>query len=39
MVVVTTLLDAKPYSAKQLIQLYSWRWAAAEVNLRLSKPL
>jgi hypothetical protein len=33
-IVVTTLLDAKRYSAKQLTQLYGWRWAAAEVNLR-----
>jgi Transposase DDE domain len=33
-IVVTTLLDAKRYSAQQLTQLYGWRWAAAEVNLR-----
>lgn len=33
-VIVTTLLDAERYSAKQLAQLYSWRWQAAEVNLR-----
>lgn len=31
---VTTLLDAKRYSAQQLTQLYGWRWQAAEVNLR-----
>ena len=34
MIVVTTLLDVKRYSAKQLKLLYGWRWAAAEVNLR-----
>lgn len=33
-VIVTTLLDAQRYSAKQLARLYSWRWQAAEVNLR-----
>ena len=33
-IVVTTLLDAKRYSAKQLTRLYGWRWPAAEVNLR-----
>jgi hypothetical protein len=33
-IVVTTLLDAKCYSPKQLTQLYGYRWAAAEVNLR-----
>jgi hypothetical protein len=33
-IVVTTLLDAKRYSPQQLTQLYGWRWAAAEVNLR-----
>lgn len=32
--VVTTLLDAKRYSAQQLTRLYGWRWPAAEVNLR-----
>ena len=31
---VTTLLDAKRYSAQQLTQLYGWRWQAAFVNLR-----
>ena len=31
---VTTLLDAKRYSANQLTRLYGWRWQAAEVNLR-----
>ena len=31
---VTTLLDAKRYSAWQLTQLYGRRWQAAEVNLR-----
>ncbi|NJM57802.1 MAG: IS4 family transposase [Synechococcales cyanobacterium RU_4_20] len=33
-IVVTTLLDAERYSLQQLTQLYGWRWAAAEVNLR-----
>lgn len=33
-IVVTTLLDAKRYSADQLTLLYGWRWQAAEVNLR-----
>jgi Transposase DDE domain len=33
-IVVTTLLDAKRYSADQLTRLYGWRWHAAEVNLR-----
>lgn len=33
-IVVTTLLDAKRYSATQLTQLYGLRWQAAEVNLR-----
>jgi hypothetical protein len=33
-IVVTTLLDAKRYSADQLTRLYGWRWQAAEVNLR-----
>jgi Transposase DDE domain len=33
-IIVTTLLDAKRYSAKQLGQLYGLRWQAAEVNLR-----
>ncbi|NJL56753.1 IS4 family transposase [bacterium] len=33
-IVVTTLLDAKRYSAVQLTRLYGWRWPAAEVNLR-----
>jgi len=33
-IVVTTLLDAQRYSAKQLTRLYGWRWPAAEVNLR-----
>ena len=31
---VTTLLDAKRYSAPQLTQLYGLRWQSAEVNLR-----
>ena len=31
---VTTLLDAKRYTAWQLTQLYGLRWQAAEVNLR-----
>ncbi len=34
MIVVTTLLDVKRYSAKQLKLLYGWRWQSAEVNLR-----
>ncbi len=34
MIVVTTLLDVKRYSAEQLKLLYGWRWQAAEVNLR-----
>lgn len=33
-IIVTTLLDAKRYSAKLLGQLYGLRWQAAEVNLR-----
>lgn len=33
-VIVTTLLDPKRYCAEQLGRLYSWRWQAAEVNLR-----
>lgn len=33
-IVVTTLLDAKRYSAGRLTQLYGLRWQAAEVNLR-----
>jgi Transposase DDE domain len=33
-IVVTTLLDEKLYSAKQLTILYGWRWSAAEINLR-----
>jgi hypothetical protein len=33
-IIVTPLLDAKRYSAKQLTQLYGWRWGAAEINLR-----
>jgi len=33
-IVVTTLLDAKRYSARQLTELYGLRWQAAEVNLR-----
>jgi hypothetical protein len=33
-IVVTTLLDAKRYSAGQLTQLYGRRWQAAEVKLR-----
>jgi len=33
-IVVTTLLDAKQYSAQQLTRLYGLRWQAAEVNLR-----
>jgi hypothetical protein len=36
-IVVTTLLDAKRYSAKRLTQLYGWRWRAAETNLRYLK--
>ena len=34
LVVVTTFLDAKRYSAEQLSRLYGLRWQAAEVNLR-----
>ena len=33
-IIVTTLLDAKRYSARQLTHLYGLRWQAAEVNLR-----
>ena len=33
-IVVTTLLDPKRYSARQLTLLYGRRWQAAEVNLR-----
>lgn len=33
-IVVTTLLDHKRYSVRQLTQLYGLRWQAAEVNLR-----
>lgn len=33
-IIVTTLLHAKRYSAQQLGQLYGLRWQAAEVNLR-----
>jgi hypothetical protein len=33
-IVVTTLLDAKRYTARQLTRLYGLRWQAAEVNLR-----
>lgn len=33
-IVVTTLVDAKRYSAEQLTRLYGLRWQAAEVNLR-----
>ena len=33
-VIVTTLLDAKRYSAKHLARLYGWRWHAAEVGFR-----
>ena len=33
-IVVTTLLDAKIYSAHALTELYGYRWRAAEVNLR-----
>jgi hypothetical protein len=33
-IIVTTLLDVKRYSAKQLGKLYGLRWQAAEVNLR-----
>lgn len=33
-IIVTTLLDAKRYSAQQLGLLYGLRWQAAEVNLR-----
>ena len=34
MIVVTTLLDAKTYSAQALTELYGCRWRVAEVNLR-----
>ena len=34
MIVVTTLLDAKQFTAESLTQLYGWRWQAAEINLR-----
>lgn len=33
-IIVTTLLDVKRYSAKQLGLLYGLRWQTAEVNLR-----
>ena len=33
-IIVTTLLDAQRYSARQLEALYGLRWQAAEVNLR-----
>jgi hypothetical protein len=33
-IVVTTLLDPKRYSARRLSQLYGLRWLSAEVNLR-----
>ena len=33
-VIVTTLLDAQRYLSSQLARLYSWRWQAAEINLR-----
>jgi hypothetical protein len=33
-IIVTTLLDAKRFPARQLSRLYGWRWQAAEVNLR-----
>ena len=36
-IIVTTLLDSKRYSAKQLSALYGLRWQAAEVNLRYLK--
>jgi hypothetical protein len=36
-IVVTTLLDAKRYSAKRLTQLYGWHCSAAETNLRYLK--
>lgn len=36
-IVVTTLLDAKTYSAQALTELYGYRWRAAEVNLRYVK--
>jgi hypothetical protein len=35
MIVVTTLLDAKRYSAQQLTLLYGLRWQAAEVHWSL----
>jgi Transposase DDE domain len=34
LIIVTTLLDAKRYSPKQLGELYGLRWHAAEINLR-----
>jgi Transposase DDE domain len=36
-IIVTTLIDERIYSAEQLTILYSWRWEAAEVNLRYLK--
>ncbi|NJL55106.1 IS4 family transposase [bacterium] len=33
-IVVTTLLDAQHYTARQLTELYGYRWRAAEINLR-----
>ena len=36
-IVVTTLLNAKRYTANQLSVLYGLRWQAAEVNLRYLK--
>lgn len=33
-IVVTTLLDAQRYTARQLTELYGYRWRAAEINLR-----
>ncbi len=33
-ILVTTLLDAKRYSAGQLTELYGLRWLSAQVNLR-----
>lgn len=33
-IVVTTLLDAQCYTARQLTELYGYRWRAAEINLR-----
>jgi len=32
--VVTTLLDAQRYTARQLTELYGYRWRAAETSLR-----